>query len=158
MGRKWQVSDRNKFPFPFSFPNRKLRSRCRYRSDPYVNSLERRKELIRKIPGFGGYKSKSFQVSGKLGTTTLRDDRSERNCRKKQRGMLKNNENGVAWKSGKSGDFGERLGNDPRRGRRKIGEGGRWKEGGGGGALLDETGGSLLHPAGSYFLSSCERY
>lgn len=71
MGRKWQVSDRNKFPFPFSFPNRKLRSRCRYRSDPYVNSLERRKELIRKIPGFGGYKSKSFQVSGKLGTTTL---------------------------------------------------------------------------------------
>lgn len=39
--------------------------------------------------------------------------------------MLKNNENGVAWKSGKSGDFGERLGNDPRRGRRKIGEGGR---------------------------------
>lgn len=46
--------------------------------------------------------------------------------------MLKNNENGVAWKSGKSGDFGERLGNDPRRGRRKIGEGGRWKEGGGG--------------------------
>lgn len=73
--KKWEengnVSDRNKFPFPFSFPNRKLRSRCRYRSDPCVNSLERRKELIRKIPGFGGYKSKSFQVSGKLGITTL---------------------------------------------------------------------------------------
>lgn len=87
------------------------------------------------------------------------DDRSERNCRKKQRrGILKNNENGVAWKSGKSGGE-RRLRNDPRGGEGEKNPGkmegrrwGRW------GALLDETGGSLLHPPPPYFLSSCERY
>lgn len=88
------------------------------------------------------------------------DDRSERNCRKKQRrGILKNNENGVAWKSGKSGGGERRLRNDPRGGEGEKNPGkmegrrwGRW------GALLDETGGSLLHPPPPYFLSSCERY
>lgn len=46
------------------------------------------------------------------------------------------------------------CGNDPRRENRRK----KLEERRGAARYVDETAGSLLHPAGSYFLSSCERY